>query len=330
MLRWLVAGSLLLGACGCGQAAPPPPVPADAESVASFDAIEPSGQFKVGMRSLSIEQIGRIVIYYPAVPEPASDVVVAPTAPAERLSRRFGAEAAADLAVAHGYAREGLDPVNSLMPLVIFMPGAGLGSVDYRLLMSELASRGIIVAGLAPEGSPPANEDRYGEAMAELAKAMTALAQPAALGDGLIVDPNRIALVGHSLGGAAAVAALADEGGAKLAVNVDGDFAGAAKGRAADRAILLLFGKHLDEPARSRQRRSDDIAEVIGNNGMAEYQAIAGMRHFDIMDVAALPTRRIAKAIEEGRISGSAMNARLVRRVADFVQAGLSESKNMN
>ncbi len=264
----------MLVVAGCRERSVAP----DPASVTALDAVALPGPDAVGWRQ--VELGGEpVLLFYPAS-GPGRAAHSPPSAP---LSRRFGAAAAADLAAARGPAGHDAEPQTGTYPLVLFAPGAGLGSRDYRWLLSGLASRGMLVAGLDPATSPQASEGRVAEARDALLRVAKAAPSLAAFG-----RATRIHLVGHSIGGAAAVAALAGLPGAR-AVDLDGDFLGVSNAPAAG-PVLLVSGRNPNEPARAEARRTADWQLV--SNGRGQRVMLPDMRHLGATDAALLPAGR--------------------------------------
>lgn len=278
----------------------------DPQSVAALVAVALPGPEAVGWRR--IDWSGQpVIFFYPA--DPGGEQLRAP--PSDALARRFGATAAADLAAAKGPARHNAMAKTGDYPLLMFAPGAGMGATDYRWMLAGLASRGMLVAGLDPAGSPPASEARVAEVRDALVRAVRAA--PALRGYGRI---TRIDLLGHSIGGAAAVAALAGLPGAR-AVDIDGDFLGVAKARAAGQ-VLLLSGRNPAEPARAEARRTADWQLI--SNGQGKRIVMPDMRHLGATDAALLPPRR------RGGDLGPEPAAQH-KAIGDAIAAFLSESR---
>jgi pimeloyl-ACP methyl ester carboxylesterase len=290
MRRWRVAALLVVGAA-CSR--PPAPAEADLRAVAAIDATPTAGRWPVGSeyRALAGE---RVLLLGPNVTRSSDAVPLAeplPRAYLVALERRFGRTAAASLARARGPLQPGIVPPPGPLPWLIFAPGAGLGARDYRLLLADLASHGTWVIALAPLGSRDASAAAGQDMAARFARIATAARQDAQLGPRM--DPAGPLLVGHSLGGAAAVAALAEVREARGAIDIDGDFLPGLARRAPARPILYITGDERGDDVAVRQRRSADWRQVSAGNAGARRLALARMRHFDVADAAALPAALI-------------------------------------
>jgi pimeloyl-ACP methyl ester carboxylesterase len=315
----LALASLALAACGEPSAVPAAnPSP---EGLAALAEAAPGGTDAVGWRAIAGLGVPAW-LFYPAAqsagaPAPAAGEPRLPGDYAQGLVRRFGPVAAATLLAAPGHAIADAPMAKGAHPLVIFAPGAAMGGRDYRLFAEALAARGLAVAVLRPTGSPGASDDRYGEAAGEIAAALAALRGKSG------IDAARPVLVGHSLGGAAAVLAAARTGA--CAANIDGDFGGATAQAVPGAPVLYVIGDpDLDRP-RDVARRAEVWRAVSARAGdQALALGIAGMRHFDMADAAHLPTGIVPEERREdrfGSIGGPRARAVLVDLVSGLAQA---------
>lgn len=251
---------------------------------------------RAGLRVLTHPTLGEIWLIHPVVRGAAARPGPGPSGAATAaIARRFGEELAGKfVALPYALARDasfGGPPA----PLVILTPGANMGGSSYRRLAEDLAAHGYVVALLHPDGSPGPSAGRYGEAASEIATALGFLTAPDT-GWADWIRPGPVGLVGHSLGGAASVLALASAPEGSVAVNLDGDFAGAAAQPAAG-PVLYLIGTTDGETDWSRERRRGVWATVSAGSPEAVALQLAEMRHFDATDLslisdAAPPERR--------------------------------------
>nr|BEK70257.1 lipase [Kitasatospora purpeofusca] len=143
-------------------------------------------------------------------------------------------------------AVDGARPSPGRHPLVLLSPGFGLSRTTLTALGEELAARGYAVAAVdhtyetlvefpggriepclvcGREGTDPDFGATASRARAaDLRFVIDRLTSPGGRGPvrGLTVDPGRIAAVGHSLGGAAALEAMAEDRRIRAAANLDG------------------------------------------------------------------------------------------------------------
>jgi predicted dienelactone hydrolase len=100
------------------------------------------------------------------------------------------------------------EPAETASPIVIFSHGSGGKALQTGWLASQLAAQGIIVVALNHQGTMSQDSDPHPTPMIwqrnrDLSAALDAL-ETGALG-ALVPDMNRVAAVGFSLGGAAAL-----------------------------------------------------------------------------------------------------------------------------
>ncbi len=197
-------------------------------------------------------------------------------------------------------------------PVVIFLPGYGAPRGVYTGLTTRLASRGFVVIALdhpyesavteLPDGRVvgtredvrPRERDRshymarqQAVRVADVRFVIDQLAQPGALaptlaGDG--IAGARVAVVGHSFGGAAASAALSEDARVVAAANIDGTPYGDLPARVLTRPFLLLQSDstethHSDVFVRGNQR----LLTTMTAPGF--HYAIAGANHYSFTDV---------------------------------------------
>lgn len=301
---------------GCAPAQTPPVV-----DPTPIEAVRPTGPHAVGIGEGPTLASGVATrLWYPARGEAGPLHAVAfSEAHREGLARRFGPGAADALSRARTAARPDAPRAQGRFPLVVFQPGAAMASTDYRLLLEGLASRGYVVLALNPDASPRASAERYAAAADELVQAVAAARE----GAGVLahVDASRPALVGHSLGGAAAVMALDRVAGA-VAVNLDGDYSGATS-IPVDASVLYLLGQTEGEADSSRARRSNAWRDASAGAADAVPLQVAALKHFDFADAALLqadiPEDR--RRTRFGAIGGPTAHALTVDLVAGFLDS---------
>jgi len=167
-----------------------------------------------------------------------------------------------------------LAPSDRPWPVVIFLPGYGAPRAVYTGLSTRLASRGFVVFALdhpyesavteLPDGRVvgtresvlPGERDRSGYMARQQAVrvkdvrfVIDQLAHPDALVPPLRggrIDGARVAVIGHSFGGAAASAALSEDPRVVAAANIDGTPYGDLPDRVLTRPFLLLQSDHAE------------------------------------------------------------------------------------
>ncbi|MEU0492478.1 dienelactone hydrolase family protein [Nocardiopsis sp. NPDC006139] len=197
-------------------------------------------------------------VWYPAAPDGAGDR--APSAylgrdaaeaetVAEGLAAGFGLPGFvfSDAAAARARAVTGAAPAAGPHPVVLFSPGLGGVRTQNTVWAEGLASHGYVVAaldhpydsavvvlddgtevrGAVAATGDPARDDRLAREWADIRAADLDLALVRLLeADGGppagLADPGRVAVAGHSLGGAAALLAAEDDPRYHAVVNLDG------------------------------------------------------------------------------------------------------------
>lgn len=288
--NFLLAAAILAGGCRAAGADEQTATDASVNAlISAFQARRPSGPYALGLTQTSIGGVG-VWTWRPAIAPAAPGTALShPASYFERLKGRFGEAVALALVGAPGHASVHAAPIDGAFPVILFQPGASFGAYDYRLLLEDLASEGAIVLALNPLSSPRGSEARYAEAADEFRRLLDRLPDLAALGlfgDALL---DRVILAGHSIGGAGAVLAL-DHPLAAAAINIDGDYAGAAARAAPNKPILYVSGQNPSEPASSEVRRARVWSEVRQSASDAVAVRLREMGHLDVTDGAVLAT----------------------------------------
>ncbi|MEU8548506.1 dienelactone hydrolase family protein [Streptomyces roseoverticillatus] len=159
-----------------------------------------------------------------------------------------------DLAGMRTNSTVGARPAGKPRPLVVLSPGFGMSRASLTGLGEDLASRGYAVAAVdhtyeAPVEFPGGRiesceicrkYDLFPEVVRNRSKDIRFLLdQLTGPRSPLAVDARRIAVAGHSIGGASAVQALQDDPRVDAAANFDGDFPMEPAG-ALNKPVLLL------------------------------------------------------------------------------------------
>jgi len=216
-------------------------------------------------------------------------------------------------------------------PVVLFSPGYGASRAFYTGLVADLASRGFVVlavdhpyevavtelasgriataierfAGDAPDGAARMAQQEHVRA-ADLRFVLDRIALPDALGalSGHL-DLDRVAAIGHSFGGAAALLAMAEDPRIAAAANLDGTLYGTLPEQHLSRPVLLL------ESDRRVTRHSpayvDGNQRLLRNLGAVAYRfEIRATNHYSFTDASRLfsPPARLALALWLGGSRG--------------------------
>jgi predicted dienelactone hydrolase len=263
---------------------------------------EPTGQYPVGMKPVHLVDEDRadpwrperrrelmVSIWYPALPygEPAPYTTEAVSAAIVASAKLPVAPHILTTVETSAYDRAPALP--GRRSLVVLSPGAGLSRESLTSLAEDLASRGYVVAGVDHTYEARAIEFPDGtvapcllcerENSAEVGAWVTrgrALDIDFVLDElthgrlwrhGPTVDARHIAVVGHSLGGASAAAAIVDDPRVDAGVNMDGTFQVDFPGTGMDRPFLML-GSASHEPGASDGTDWPDNRARLGATGL--------------------------------------------------------------
>ena len=194
-------------------------------------------------------------------------------------------------------------------PAVILMPGLGQPVASYSALAEDLASHGYAVIGINTTGSSDVvfpdgrvvgataagnvNEmviDRWYDSAARVANVWAADAEfvvrtlsasPPHIG---ALNLERVAYIGHSMGGAAAFEACRQDATCAAAVDMDGTLWMDVRNTGLEAPSLLLQDDQIGECDAFCQRAAPDFDRVMHAEN-AERFAIAGSRHMNYGDL---------------------------------------------
>jgi predicted dienelactone hydrolase len=209
-------------------------------------------------------------------------------------------------------ADAGARPLRGRYPLVVLSPGFGVHRHTLTHLAEELASRGYVVAAVdhayesVGTGFPggrvlicAACEAVAGQGREGLARVADGRGQDVAfLLDELtggrpawrhteVIDPTRIGMAGHSIGGNSAAAAMAADPRVLAGINMDGSFFAPVPADGLDRRPFLLLGT---ETGHSPGSIEDDTwdRDWLRLDGWKRWLTVTGTGHFDFSDVPVL------------------------------------------
>jgi dienelactone hydrolase len=295
---------------------------------------EPTGPSPVGTASLYLEDTSRpdpwvaeaatrelmVSLWYPAMPSDGrrarymtpeeSELLFANDGitgvPPDELSRTR-TNAVSDAAPAGGQGG---------LPLVVLSPGFTKPRSTLTALAEDLASHGYVVAGIDhtyesaattfPDGRvatclarqvPP--RDRWEKVVAGRAADVSFVldeltgANPAWPGAGLI-DPSRMAMAGHSVGGAAAIAAMLDDARIRAGIDMDGTRSARIPDGGLSRPFLFLgkqsFIAGKQTPGTPGKKAAENTWERDWRllTGWRRWLVVAGAVHASFTDLALL------------------------------------------
>lgn len=283
----LVAAALVVGTAGAAPGAVAGPTttaqPTDGDPVLSLPV--PTGPFPVGMAPIHLIDEERadpwrpderrelmVSLWYPAVPhgEPAPYTTEAVSAVVIESANLPVAPDVLTTVEAHAVDRARALP--GRRSLVVLSPGAGLSRESLTSLAEDLASRGYVVAGVdhtyearAVEfpggrvaGCLLCEEENTAEVGARVTRGrsldisfvLDELTRGRLWQHGPKVDARHVAVVGHSIGGSAAAAAIVDDRRVDVGINMDGTFQVDFPETGMNRPFLLL-GSASHEPGAS-------------------------------------------------------------------------------
>ena len=249
-----------------------------------------------------------------------------------------------------------LAPGPHAFPVIVFTPGLGPLPNDYTALLEDLASRGYVVVAFTPTGSasvsvlpggvvvpatsrgnPPDPEGGYSVQHAaydplvrvwvdDLRFILSQLETPSTLPGRFHsrLDLRQVALLGHSLGGAAALNACALDRRCRAAVNLDGDLYGDATHLSIPHPVLLIVGKDggcdnaiCSAAQRERERyfaRSPQTSRTV---------IIRGAGHFNFSDLGLMLPAAVGRGLG---LTGS-INARRALALTSDAISGFLDPK---
>jgi predicted dienelactone hydrolase len=217
-----------------------------------------------------------------------------------------------DLAVvhAHSIADAPLSTARQSYPVVILRGGLGALTTQYTTLAEEIASHGYAVVGfdapyrsgvvVFPDGRvitrpPSLNLETMSEADAERLAARLLDAWVRDIGFvvdrlpssrfGSRLDLQRVAVAGHSLGGASAVQFCHDDPRCGAAVDIDGRLFGSVVHDGLQRPLMILLSDHNETDPTSRRIKAE-IESVYGRvpPDRRAMLALHGANHFTFSD----------------------------------------------
>ena len=269
--------------------------------ILSFAAVPnlpvPDGPFSIGRTRLQMEN-EMVLLWYPAARALTPGGYVSQQVSAEiQASDGYYEQSAETIrfwAQIKTHASDDAPIANGRFPLIIFLPGAGVFAFNYTSLAEQFASRGYLVAIIdyfsphAPRRSY-ANDD-FAATENDMAHVAVGIIHSlrATQKWGQHLDPGRLYIAGHSIGGAAAISAARLEPNIRASVDMDGaPFGQSLEG--AVRPVLVLQSKPLysdaDFAKRGRSREQFEKTGAEFRRTWTEFTAKSGTNPVYVLSV---------------------------------------------
>ncbi|MFJ9455160.1 alpha/beta hydrolase family protein [Kitasatospora sp. NPDC101447] len=283
----------------------------------------PTGPYAVGEEVLHLTDQGRtdpwvpsagprqvaVSMFYPAregtgVPAPYMTLGEAQGFVATRVPPGTGARPQ-DLADTRTYAYTGAKPVGGKHPLVVLSPGFENPRATLTGLATDLASRGYVVAlvghtyedsgetladgttpgcALCDSGAPDTLPDSRAKDVSFVLDRLTGHDPAWRLSH--LIDRDRIGMAGHSIGGASALTAMAEDRRIRAGVNMDGSFFPPVPADTLAGRSFLLLGKQSNHTADGGDPSWGQA--WAGWKGYKPWLAVTGTNHASFTDVPVL------------------------------------------
>lgn len=248
----------------------------------------------------------------------------------------------------HGVLDAPISDERPLWPVVVFLTGNGAPRAFYTGLVSGLASKGYVVLAIDHPYESAATELADGRIVSTIDKlldndpgmsrfmrgrldlrvndvrfALDQLGRPEAIGQNLAgrLDLDHIAAIGHSLGGAAALAMDGDDR-IKAAANIDGTLYGGLSDGKKARPFLLLDSDHAETGHSDRNIAGNRLLfEHFGGGWRYE---MANANHFGFTDAPLFfaPPARFLLTQLIGGSRGAAETQRATLKIVDAFLRG--------
>ncbi|QEU95194.1 alpha/beta hydrolase family protein [Streptomyces kanamyceticus] len=308
-------------------------------ATAEAELPRPTGPFAVGRDTLHLVDKSRrdpwvpsagarelmVSAYYPALPGSGRPARYMTKKEAQLLltsGHMAGKVSAADYSGARTFARTDARPLQGRFPLVLLSPGFTTSRATLTHLAEDLASRGYVVATV--DHAYEAAGAAFPGGRTLTCAACRTLTEPGVLktvttgrADDLsyvidrltgpkatwryshLIDPARIGAGGHSVGGAAALAAMAADHRVRAGLNMDGTFHTPATGLAG--RPFLMLGTRAEHSAGGRDESWDRTWR--GLDGWKRWLTVKGSGHFTFTDVPVL-LGQLGAALPDAPLSG--------------------------
>ncbi|HEX7939511.1 MAG TPA: hypothetical protein VF483_11040 [Gemmatimonadaceae bacterium] len=230
-------------------------------------------------------------------------------------------------------------PINNArsLPTLLFSPGFGQAPGDYSRLLESWASRGYIVVGVThPEFKDPDHAELYDVSPVVARQLMDVLThilgeQVRSAGPFARVDPLRVGVVGHSVGGSAAAQACSLDDRFRAGMNLDGTIFGSVV-HTGMRQPFFLMRQYVavsakDPPRFLEQHDQGNMHEdsVFAHTPVMYWLTVPGLDHMAFTNAALdESTMRQIKEVAGFGTSAKKVQEMTTRYVLDFFGAYLS------
>ncbi|MFF1611969.1 alpha/beta hydrolase family protein [Amycolatopsis sp. NPDC058278] len=270
-----------------------------------------------------------VSMYYPARPGTGRPASYMTRAEAQLLLERKAPDATAPPEVISGlpvHARADARPAPGPFPLVVLSPGLTLPRATLTSLAEDLTSHGYVVALVdhtyessgttfpdgrtltcaicdqPPEGGPAAIAASRARDISFVLDQVTG--HHTGWRYAKLIDPGRIGLAGHSIGGAASATAMVADPRIRAGVNMDGTFPAAVPPTGLGGRAFLLLGTRADHAPGRDHTWDRDWPNL---DGWKRWLTVAGAQHgsftdtpilenlLGVPDSAELPAQRAAE-----------------------------------
>lgn len=175
-------------------------------------------------------------------------------------------------------------------PILIFSHGWGVPSGKYRTLLGELASHGYTVLSLTHLSSVESSDylplekvitqtDKLADIMANNIQYVIDQVRCGLLKN--LGDPNKIILIGHSLGGAASIIASRTDPDIKGCVNLDGSLKGNTKTEGLKQPLLMLIGDYPKSMSEMEQLFLKDVKAYAKHSHKSLEEAAEELKEYE-------------------------------------------------
>ncbi|MEU6825781.1 alpha/beta hydrolase [Streptomyces atriruber] len=279
----------------------------------------PTGKYAVGRDSLHLVDKGRrdpwvpkagarelmVSMYYPARKGTGKPAPYMSTEGAQAFLKQMELEIPAEvLGGTRTHTYTGAKPTRGKFPLVVLSPGFKTPGTTLTGLAEDLTSRGHVVAvvdhayeaagvafpgkGIVPcTACGKVGPDNFGPAAEGRAKDLSftldrLLGRTSPWKHADMLDKKKVGMAGHSLGGAAAAATMAQDPRVRAGANLDGPFTASAPSR----RPFLMLGTKADHSPGGEDKTWDSAWQQL--DGWKRWLTVAGADHFAFTDLAPL------------------------------------------